>query len=586
MKKLTSFLLLLTLLLPCLLLAGCTGEPADTQGSEPNDTQSSAAETGTDTSADTNEEEKDDGPKGVYAMTPSDGKKLRIAFIGDSITYGHGTANPSTDSFPSQMSMNFSAREFLIGNFGKNASYALPADNKYNVKDKALTYRNTDPYKQSLDFKPDVVVIMLGVNDMRSMTCEEAKKDLKDALVSLAEEYKALESVQKVYIATSIYIPSSAMAVQMSDGELQRIQKQAAAEAECEVIDIFSMTYDYMQVRMHTTSDRLHPTKAMLGEMARAFRCALTEEEFVATKPAISESGVVYLKTGGTGDGSSASSPVGTLPAAIGLVRDGGTIVVCGPYSLPYEMHTPKNNGTITITSKYNGEDYLKSGARLGLAKNLYLYGDFIFKDIEIRNETGALVTCNYNNVTFDTGIVSTRSSGVTTDPTIVVGHTLDSDGAPIDQISLHGECNITVNSGSWAYINGGNRRSRGSLPIGTSDKDAKLNITVNGGEFTYSGVNVMAGVGMCSFAGECNFVINGGKFLANVYALSRVGSNTTPNPAEMSGKVNMTVKGGEFSGKIIRNQDNTTKITGEINITVAEKYKSLLSGFTNVTVN
>ena len=178
----------------------------------------------------------------------------------------------------------------------------------------------------------------------------------------------------------------------------------------------------------------------------------------------------------------------------------------------------------------------------------------------------------------------STKGAGVTVNTTIVVGCTLDSGGAPIDYISLHDECNITINSGTWSYVNGGNRRSRGDLPIGTSDKDAKLNITINGGEFTYVGINVMCAVGMNSFEGESNLTINGGKFHASVYGLSRVGSNSTPNPAKMTGTVNITINGGEFLGKIIHHQDATTTITGKVNITIASKYENLLSGFTNVT--
>jgi len=85
---------------------------------------------------------------------------------------------------------------------------------------------------------------------------------------------------------------------------------------------------------------------------------------------------------------------------------------------------------------------------------------------------------------------------------------------------------------------------------------------------------------------GECNLIINGGDFRGPVYGVSRVGGNTSPEKAEMTGVVNLVINGGTFAGKIIAVQDNTITVTGQVNVTVAAEYESKLSGnFTNKTV-
>ncbi len=585
-KRVASLIVCLVLILGS--FSSCaSGGTTDTQSGE--NTTGSVTDGGN-TDVDTDDEDSGAAlDSSIATLTPSDSKKIKIAFIGDSITQGTGTTNQSADGYPGQFSAMLDSSKYTVGNFGKASAYTLAADSKYNVKtDASLSYKNTQQYKNSVAFAPDVVVIMLGVNDMRSLTCDEAKSEFVSALAALALEYKAMESVQRVYIATAIKIPNKIAIAPIADGLLQELQREAAEQAEVAVIDMFSITYEYMNVMMHTTSDRLHPNKPIYNVMANVMYSHLFATEYDVPAPAVSESGVVYLSGGGTGDGSSAASPTGSIATAVGLLRkNGGVIVVCGAYSIPYEMHLPKHDGVITITSRYGGVDYQVSGARLGLAAHFFLYGDFVFEHLEMRNEAAILISCRYNDVTFGDGIVSTLGAGVSVNPTIIVGHTIDHMGLPSEMVSLEGECNIVVNSGKWSYISCGNRRSKAEYPVGNSSKDAVLNVTVNGGEFTLtSGNNLSCAVAMNGFSGTCNFTVNGGVFHYKLYALGRIGSNNTKDPSVMSGTVNMVINGGTFHERIYLMQDSTTRLTGKVNITVARGYENKLVGFTNVQVN
>ena len=585
---------------------GAANTDADTtsDSSAANGTQ---ADTNTDTQADTNDDKKEDKPvnkieamkniKTIADVTPGKSGKVKIAFIGDSLTQGTGASDQPTMGYPGQLSRLLDSSKYTVGNFGKASSYVLPADNKYNVKNKTpeLSYKNTQQYKDSIAFEPDVVVVMLGVNDIRSMSCDEARADLKTSLTALTREYCEMESVKKVYVATSIRVTNAATILQYCDGRLQQLQREVAEEIGLDLIDMYAMTRDYFNVKMHYTKDIVHPVDDSYGEMARAFYAALMGEEYKATVPEVSTSGVVYLKAGGkkTGLGDTPENAIDTLAKAVGLLRNGGgTIVICGPYSLTYETHLPYHTGVINITSKHGGVDYSTKGAKLGIAKNLYFYGDYNIDDVNIVSElANCIIVCNYNSVTIGKNVTTTLKQGVSTYPLLNVGYNVALGDTYAEDISCKGECNITVNAGTWAYLRGGNRRASQTFPNVGSPADAVLNITINGGEFKNTSTdpktaNVTSGTGMGGFGGTVNFTITGGTFKGDVYAIGRSGTNSTSTKAEVSGTVNMKVTGGTFGGSIKCEMDPaSTKLTGKVNLTISSALKDKASGFTNVTV-
>lgn len=472
---------LLALLLCTAILTGCTGSSSPEKTGPDSGTEKPAL-TGVEAKIEDMKQIKD-----IKKLKPSNGRKLKIAMVGDSITEGVGVENKASESYPAQMQAIL-GKQYDVGNFGKSGAFALSENSPYNVKPKSNYYPNTVQYTASKMFNPDVVVIMLGINDIRSLTCDEAKEQFKASLARLAKEYCEMESVQKVYIATPVFVPKDATLYQFAGG-LQDLEKEIAAEIGLDVIDIYEMTKDYLNVLMHYTKDRLHPEKQAYKEIARACCAVLLGEDFVPEKAEASENGVVYLKTDGRvfGKGETPDTAVNSFAKAVGLLRDGGgTIVICGPYDVEYEMHMPWNEGTITVTTSYGGVDYAQSArARLGLANGLYLNGDYRFENLPIQVKMeNALIACNYNNVTFGSNIQTTLASGITAYPILLAGHNVSFKGARVEDLTLHGECTIVIDSGVWASFLGSNRRTDLACPVAGSDKDAKLNITINGGEF------------------------------------------------------------------------------------------------------
>ena len=75
----------------------------------------------------------------------------------------------------------------------------------------------------------------------------------------------------------------------------------------------------------------------------------------------------VYVSDGGTGDGSSAASPLSSFANAFKALKDtGGYIVICGQVTVSTsKLKTAACASPVTITSCYGGVDYRASGAKL-----------------------------------------------------------------------------------------------------------------------------------------------------------------------------------------------------------------------------
>ena len=79
-------------------------------------------------------------------------------------------------------------------NFGVSATTAL--------KD-ATPYTETDAYKVSLDFKPDIPVIMSGNNDINGDNRETRNEKFKADYLSIIQSYQDVNPEVKVFVGTA-----------------------------------------------------------------------------------------------------------------------------------------------------------------------------------------------------------------------------------------------------------------------------------------------------------------------------------------------------------------------------------------------
>lgn len=84
--------------------------------------------------------------------------QIKVACVGDSVTYGHGIKNQPKNNYPSQLA-NLLGDEYNVRNFGISGSTTS--------KEGDQPYYITEAYSESLEYKADILVFMLGSNDSK-----------------------------------------------------------------------------------------------------------------------------------------------------------------------------------------------------------------------------------------------------------------------------------------------------------------------------------------------------------------------------------------------------------------------------------
>ncbi|MBQ2733040.1 MAG: DUF4185 domain-containing protein [Clostridia bacterium] len=287
----------------------------------------------------------------------------------------------------------------------------------------------------------------------------------------------------------------------------------------------------------------------------------VTDEPVDIYTPLQKDTVFVTEEGSGTHDGSSPENST-TLAEGLGLTkRVGGTVVVCGPIKLDREYFFPDNDKTVTITSVYGGTDYRDSGAKLILTSVTSFYGDYTLDGIRIDSYANdLLLCCQYNNITFGEDVVCKKGPGVTTDIAIICGYNAHSAAhRSTHEVSCVKDACVTVKSGSWKYIRGGNRRINTSSAFGTIGEGITFVIKVEGGKFTATdGTDFCSATGMNSVAGNVYMEISGGEFRGPVFAASRTGNNANKYDVSITGSVTLKITGGTFKNTSIAAAQST----------------------------
>ena len=126
--------------------------------------------------------------------------QVKVACIGDSITFGYGLATPSTQGYPAQLQARLGSG-YVVGNFGVNGATVQ--------KGTAKSYWRTSQYRNSKAFAPNIVVIMLGTNDSKSGNWDAAKFNADYR--ALIADYWSLPTQPEVYVCLipPVYLPNA-----------------------------------------------------------------------------------------------------------------------------------------------------------------------------------------------------------------------------------------------------------------------------------------------------------------------------------------------------------------------------------------
>ena len=183
---------------------------------------------------------------------------VRVACIGNSITFGAGIRNRSRDSYPSVLARML-GDSYWVKNFGVSARTML------NKGDHP--YMNEPAYKNALAFNPNIVVIKLGTNDSKSFNWKYKADFMKDAQ-TMIDAFKGLPSQPKIYLCypSKAYLTGDGINDDIISKEIIPMIKKLAKKNDLSVIDLHTA----MDGMPELFPDRIHPNEKGAQVMAKA----------------------------------------------------------------------------------------------------------------------------------------------------------------------------------------------------------------------------------------------------------------------------------------------------------------------------
>ncbi len=185
---------------------------------------------------------------------------VKIACVGNSITFGASIANREANSYPAQLQA-FLGDGYEVKNFGVSATTLLTEGN--------FPYITTPEYEQSKLYAPDIVIIKFGTNDSKPGNREHLD-NFVDNYSRLISSYRDLPSHPQVILLTPIrcYLPagSDIDSLIIAD-KIIPLVSETAQRNDAELLDMYDVFGSEYNASL--LPDRLHPSSIGAGMMAQ-----------------------------------------------------------------------------------------------------------------------------------------------------------------------------------------------------------------------------------------------------------------------------------------------------------------------------
>jgi lysophospholipase L1-like esterase len=193
--------------------------------------------------------------------------QIKVACIGDSITFGFTILNRKEKSYPARLAQLL-GKGWSVENFGVIGATLL--------KNGDIPYWKQKAFIGSKNFNPDVVIIMLGTNDTKPQNWKFKKEYISD-YTAMINEFRALPS--KPYIFICLPVPAYTKILGISDSiikvDIIPMIKLLGKENNVPIIDL------YQPLSNHTEwfTDKIHPNAAGAREMAKVIYNVLLQNK-------------------------------------------------------------------------------------------------------------------------------------------------------------------------------------------------------------------------------------------------------------------------------------------------------------------
>ncbi len=193
--------------------------------------------------------------------------KIKIACVGNSVTYGFKLKNRKRDSYPAQL-QKMLGKEYLVGNFGHSGATVLREGHK--------PYWAKSQFKEATDFDANIVIIHLGLNDVGLNNWPQHGDDFVKDYSDLIKHFRDQPSNPEVKICRLSPIFSGhhwfEEGLREYYKEAQRKIDKIAQINKVEIIDLHKAFYRFPEL----FPDQLHPKAAGARKIAEYTYSAIT----------------------------------------------------------------------------------------------------------------------------------------------------------------------------------------------------------------------------------------------------------------------------------------------------------------------
>lgn len=194
-------------------------------------------------------------------------KTVRVACIGNSITYGTDIADRTNDSYPSQL-QRLLGSNYQVGNFGKPGATLLYHGHRPYVKQ--------EEFKEAIAFKGDIAVMHLGINDTDPRNWPNYRDEFVKDYLSIMDSLRAANPKVRIILARMTPIadrhPRFVSGTKQWHGEIQTAIETVARVSGAELIDFYEPLYPYP----YLLSDAIHPNPEGAGILAKTVYSGIT----------------------------------------------------------------------------------------------------------------------------------------------------------------------------------------------------------------------------------------------------------------------------------------------------------------------
>lgn len=176
-------------------------------------------------------------------------QKIKIACIGNSITYGAGMADRANNNYPNQL-QNMLGQAYEVKNFGRSSATLLKKGN--------FPYWKTKEYENALAYKPDVVLIKLGTNDSKAINRPFFNEFIND-YKELINTFQRLPSRPRIILflpVPSFLEDSNSIYDPVIKSKIIPMIQEVAYDAKVELINL----YPYFIEQPGLLPDKIHPS--------------------------------------------------------------------------------------------------------------------------------------------------------------------------------------------------------------------------------------------------------------------------------------------------------------------------------------